>query len=220
MTLALAGTGPAMHCDRDPVASGGFDFLHKLLIVSILLATTGTAMTQQLTETRQAAARAAIDSVLNERFLAGWNRHDAHLFASAFAPDADFTNILGVGASGRDNIEKFHAEAFERFFLHSQQTAQIQKVRFLSADVAVVDVRWHSRRRNERFYVSCCCEDLRPRASCVRAPAAWLNSPTWLRSRQRSNGWHNTRAVRAWCGWRASLGGATRAMRICSAAKC
>jgi uncharacterized protein (TIGR02246 family) len=116
--------------------------MHKLLIVWILFAATGMAMAQELTETRQAAARAAIDSVLNERFLAGWNRHDAHLFASAFAPDADFTNILGVGASGRDNIEKFHAEAFERFFLHSQQTAQIQKVRFLSADVAVVDVRW------------------------------------------------------------------------------
>jgi uncharacterized protein (TIGR02246 family) len=116
--------------------------MHKLLIVWILLAATGTVMAQELTETRQAAARAAIDSILNDRFLAGWNRHDAHLFASAFAQDADFTNVLGVGASGRDNIEKFHAEAFERFFLHSQQTAQVQKVRFLSADVAAVDVRW------------------------------------------------------------------------------
>jgi uncharacterized protein (TIGR02246 family) len=116
--------------------------MRRLLLVWIFLAATGTAMAQELTETRQAAARAAIDSVLNERFLAGWNRHDAHLFASAFALDADFTNILGMGASGRGNIEKFHAQAFERFFMHSEQTAQIQKVRFLSADVAVVDVRW------------------------------------------------------------------------------
>ena len=116
--------------------------MRKLLIVWVFLAATGAAMGQELTQTRQTAARAAIDSVLNERFLAGWNRHDAHLFASAFALDADFTNVLGMSASGRDNIEKFHAQAFERYFLHSQQSAEIQKVRFLNADVAVVDVRW------------------------------------------------------------------------------
>lgn len=116
--------------------------MRKLLVVWMLLLATGPVMGQELTETRQAAARATIDGVLSDRFIAGWNSHDAHLFASAFALDADFTNIRGEGASGRDNIEKFHAKVFERFFLHSHQTAQVQKIRFLNADVAVLDVSW------------------------------------------------------------------------------
>jgi len=116
--------------------------MRKLLVNCTLLAASAAVMGQELTETRQAAARTAIDAVLSQRFVAGWNRHDAHLFASAFAADADFTNVRGVGVSGRDNIEKFHAEVFERFFMHSHQSAQIQKIRYLNADIAVVDVRW------------------------------------------------------------------------------
>jgi len=116
--------------------------MRKLLVIWMLLAASAAVMGQELTETRQAAARAAIDAVLSERFIAGWNAHNAHLFASAFAADADFTNVRGIGVSGRDNIEKFHADVFARFFMHSHQSAQVQKIRFLNADIAVVDVRW------------------------------------------------------------------------------
>jgi uncharacterized protein (TIGR02246 family) len=80
--------------------------------------------------------------VLTDRFLAGWNAHDAHLFASAFAPDADFTNVRGVSASGRENIETFHANAFQKMFIQSHQTAEVKRIRFIKPDVAVVDVRW------------------------------------------------------------------------------
>jgi uncharacterized protein (TIGR02246 family) len=90
----------------------------------------------------QAADKAAINAVLTDRFLAGWNAHDAHVFASAFAPDADFTNVRGVSASGRENIEQFHAQAFQKMFMQSHQTAEVKKIRFLKPDVAVVDVRW------------------------------------------------------------------------------
>ena len=90
----------------------------------------------------QAADKAAINAVLTDRFLAGWNAHDAHVLASAFAPDADFTNVRGVSASGRENIEQFHAQAFQKMFMQSHQTAEVKKIRFLKPDVAVVDVRW------------------------------------------------------------------------------
>ncbi len=45
--------------------------------------------------------------------------HDAHLFASAFASDADFTNVCGMSASGRENIEQFHPQAFQKMFMQS-----------------------------------------------------------------------------------------------------
>jgi hypothetical protein len=50
----------------------------------------------------------AIHAVM-DRFMDAWNHHDAKAFAAVFAEGADFTNIRGIGASGRQKIEDFHA---------------------------------------------------------------------------------------------------------------
>src|SRR6516162_8104394 len=39
-----------------------------------------------------------------------WNRHDASAFSMAFVEDADFTNVVGMSAHGRTEIDKFYAE--------------------------------------------------------------------------------------------------------------
>lgn len=75
-------------------------------------------------------------------FVGAWNKHDVHAFAQTFAEDADFTNIRGVGAHGRTAIEQFHAPVFATIFKQSHQTATDISIRFLSPDVASVDVRW------------------------------------------------------------------------------
>jgi uncharacterized protein (TIGR02246 family) len=89
-----------------------------------------------------AADEAAIRAVVADRWMAGWNAHNVHQFASMFSEDADFTNVLGMSASGRGNIEKFHVAVFERYFKHSHQTGEVSKIRFLRPDIAAVDVRW------------------------------------------------------------------------------
>jgi uncharacterized protein (TIGR02246 family) len=112
-------------------------------LIAILVTALGIPFTAKATgDANHAADEAAINAVITDRFLAGWNAHDAHLFASAFAPDADFTNVRGMSASGRENIEQFHAQAFQKMFMQSHQTAEVKKIRFLKPDVAVVDVRW------------------------------------------------------------------------------
>jgi uncharacterized protein (TIGR02246 family) len=112
-------------------------------LITILLTTLGIPLAAKATgDANHAADEVAINAVITDRFLAGWNAHDAHLFASAFAPDADFTNVRGVGASGRENIEQYHAQAFQKMFMQSHQIAEVKKIRFLKPDVAVVDVRW------------------------------------------------------------------------------
>ena len=63
-------------------------FLFPLLLVS----QTGGAPEEH-------AIRAVMD-----RFMDAWNHHDAKAFAAVFSEDADFTNVRGVGASGRANI--------------------------------------------------------------------------------------------------------------------
>ena len=77
-----------------------------------------------------------------DRFMDAWNRHDAHAFAAVFAEDADFTNVLGIGASGRAKIEEFHAPVFATIFKNSHQKHDDIKIRFIRDDIAAVDVHW------------------------------------------------------------------------------
>jgi uncharacterized protein (TIGR02246 family) len=84
---------------------------------------------------------AAIRTVVT-RFVEAWNQHDAHAFSLVFAETADFTNVRGVGASGRAAIEAFHAPLFQTMFKASHLTAVVRSIRFLKADVAAVDVLW------------------------------------------------------------------------------
>jgi uncharacterized protein (TIGR02246 family) len=71
-----------------------------------------------------------------------WNVHDARAFAQAFAPDADFTNVFGMHASGRDAIEQFHAPIFQTMFKDSRLEAMETRIRLIRPDIAAVDVRW------------------------------------------------------------------------------
>lgn len=98
-------------------------------------------MAQLQTTHDQVRDRAAIEQTV-ERFLDAWNKHDAHAFAMTFTKDADFTNVAGMHARGRANVEKFHAPVFATIFKDSHQTAQIRSIRFLTQDLAVVDVDW------------------------------------------------------------------------------
>jgi uncharacterized protein (TIGR02246 family) len=83
----------------------------------------------------------AIQSVI-DRFMDGWNRHDAAAFSTVFAEDADFTNVRGIGATGRTKIAEFHAPVFETTFKNSHQQYTGIKIRFLRPDIAAVDVAW------------------------------------------------------------------------------
>lgn len=85
--------------------------------------------------------RAAIGQTL-EHFLDAWNTHDAHAFSMTFTEDADFTNVAGMHARGRANVETFHAPVFATRFKNSHQTAQIRSIRFLTPHLAAVDVEW------------------------------------------------------------------------------
>jgi uncharacterized protein (TIGR02246 family) len=88
-------------------------------------------------ESEEDAIRGVVD-----RFMDAWNRHDAHAFAVLFAEDADFTNVIGMGAHGRAKIEAFHASSFSSMFKDSHLTYTDCKVRLIRPDVAMVEVWW------------------------------------------------------------------------------
>ena len=75
-------------------------------------------------------------------FAEAWNRHDAKAFSMLFAEDADFTNVRGMSAHGRTEVEKMHAPRFATNFKDSNQKITETKIRFITPDVASVDARW------------------------------------------------------------------------------
>jgi uncharacterized protein (TIGR02246 family) len=75
-------------------------------------------------------------------FINAWNIHDAHAFSMVFSEDADFTNVRGMGAHGRAEVEKFHEKPFATWFKESNQKITANKVRFIKPDVAAVDAWW------------------------------------------------------------------------------
>ncbi|HXM35906.1 MAG TPA: SgcJ/EcaC family oxidoreductase [Pyrinomonadaceae bacterium] len=75
-------------------------------------------------------------------FVAAWNKHDAKAFSMVFADDADFTNVRGMSAHGRTEVEKFHAPLFATRFKDTNQKMTEIKIRFIKPDVAAVDARW------------------------------------------------------------------------------
>ena len=104
-----------------------------LIALSLPAALSGQSPTQ--------ADEQAIHSVMDS-FMDAWNRHDAKAWTAVFTEDADITNVFGVSARGRSDIEQFHAKVFATVFKDSHQKYTAIKTRFIRPDVAAVDVHW------------------------------------------------------------------------------
>ena len=90
---------------------------------------------------RDAATDEAIAGLVAGLDLA-WNAHDAAAFARLFAEDADFTNVRGMQARGRDGVERFMAPLFGTMFAGSVQQVLRSTTRYLTDGLAAVDVWW------------------------------------------------------------------------------
>jgi uncharacterized protein (TIGR02246 family) len=100
-----------------------------------------SSMTQPKTSGTEEKDRAVIAQTV-AALADAWNKHDVHAFSLTFTEDADFTNVAGVHARGRTNIESLHAGVFASVFKDSHQTAQLRRIRFLTPELATVDVDW------------------------------------------------------------------------------
>jgi uncharacterized protein (TIGR02246 family) len=89
------------------------------------------------------AVRTLVDGL-----VAGWNAQDGTAFARQFAADADFTNVMGLHAHGREVIARGHDEIFATMFKGTTLTATIEQIRFLRPDVAVASVVLALRQRD------------------------------------------------------------------------
>ena len=69
-----------------------------------------------------------------------WALADANLWASHYAPDADFINILGMFMPDPKAMHDRHHEIFTGVFNGSKHVGSLRRLRFLEASVAIADV--------------------------------------------------------------------------------
>jgi uncharacterized protein (TIGR02246 family) len=84
------------------------------------------------------------DQLSIERLLASlddaWARGDAGAYASRFANDGTFTNVLGMFFRGRDEFRERHDAVFKTVFKGSTLALRIAALRFVKPDVAIADL--------------------------------------------------------------------------------
>ena len=75
------------------------------------------------------------------RLEQAWNNSDSVAWAAEFADDADFIHVLGGFFHGSRDIERGHRTIFDTIYKGSHNRYQIEKVRMLGPDAAVVFIR-------------------------------------------------------------------------------
>ena len=71
---------------------------------------------------------------------AAWNAGDGVAYAEHLAAEASFTNIFGMVMYGREAFTKRHAEILATFYKGTTKHHAIRRIRFVTADVALVDI--------------------------------------------------------------------------------
>jgi uncharacterized protein (TIGR02246 family) len=85
------------------------------------------------------------DSAIKEvvaGFSNGWNTHDAHSMCASLADDVEWVNWRGEPLGTRQAVEDEHAKLFADLYKNTHRTDTVKSIRYLSADLAVVDDYW------------------------------------------------------------------------------
>lgn len=72
-----------------------------------------------------------------------WNAGDSAGFSAPFADDADFVNVYGMYAHGRDVIAAGHEGIFRSVYAGSRVEYRVESARRLRDDVALVHLHAH-----------------------------------------------------------------------------
>jgi uncharacterized protein (TIGR02246 family) len=109
----------------------------RRLVFIITLLVAGVAYAGQ--PTNQAEEERAIRTVL-ARFYAGWNAHDPDAMVSIYSEDIDHINVFGEWHKGKASIREDLVSIHSASARNSQRNYTIEKIRFLTGEVAVVQV--------------------------------------------------------------------------------
>jgi len=111
-------------------------FLVVLLFLSLSVASSWAQMPSNM-DADSAAIKQCVAA-----WEAAWNRHDAHATAIRYVEDGDFSSTTGVPSHGWKELENHYNEIFTTFLKDAQRTDTVKSIRFLTPEIASVDIDW------------------------------------------------------------------------------
>lgn len=72
--------------------------------------------------------------------VAAWDAGDGRAYAKDIAPDASFTNLFGMVMYGADAFAERHRQILATFYKGTTKHHEIRRIRFVTPDVAIVDI--------------------------------------------------------------------------------
>ncbi len=85
------------------------------------------------------AAEAPIRAIVAEQ-AAAWDAGDGAAYAKDLAPDASFTNLFGMVMYGAAAFAERHRQILATFYKGTLKYHAIRRIRFVTPDVAIVDI--------------------------------------------------------------------------------
>ena len=71
-----------------------------------------------------------------------WNNHDARATAHCYVEDGDFSSTTAIDSHGWKELEEHYTTIFTTFLKNAQRTDTVRSIRFLSPEIASVDIDW------------------------------------------------------------------------------
>jgi uncharacterized protein (TIGR02246 family) len=75
---------------------------------------------------------------LCQSLLQSWGNGDGHAYAAHFTEDSDYIAFDGTHYKGREENAIVHQHLFETWLKGTRLTGQVERIRFLSPDIAIV----------------------------------------------------------------------------------
>lgn len=75
-----------------------------------------------------------------EAQVTAWNAGDAMAYAKDVAPEASFTNVFGMIMYGAPSFAERNRQVLATFYKGTTKQHDIRRIRFVTPDVAIVDI--------------------------------------------------------------------------------
>ncbi len=113
----------------------------KATLTALLLLTFSAASSRAQMPSKMDADSAAIKQCV-AAWEDAWNKHDAHATAMRYVEDGDFSSTTGIPSHGWKDLESHYNEIFTTFLKDAQRTDNVKSIRFLTPEIASVDIDW------------------------------------------------------------------------------
>src|SRR5690348_6733948 len=110
--------------------------MRSLLLIALL---SGIVLWPSHAIAQEGAADAAIRGIVADQARA-WNVGDGAGYADHLAPGASFTNLFGMVMYGKADFVRRQREILSTFFKDTRKTHVVRRIRFVTPDVAIVDI--------------------------------------------------------------------------------